>query len=373
MAHFYFVTPNTFLTIPIVGEIYKYFKEKNETFVFQSSIRDHHNFFVESKGYKKIIEYPNYREYHRQSNKQKILKTIKFIILYVKNKPVLKNREIQRIIYCHELFPLFVVLIFKSKNEKIVYHQFEVLSVKKNTLDTLSYWYVKKKIDNIDLLLFPEENRAEYFKRQLKVKTNINSFILPNSNNNLPEFNRLDKTTRNKKIICTHIGAVGSNHHIATFLNAISTLDERKFEFRFIGRLSDDVKKLIREFKLSSVKTFGQVKHNELEKYYLETDIGIILYRDVGINYRYCAPNKLYEYWSFGIPVLGDILPGLISVFKNKSLGQLIDMSKSENIAEAIESFNCEQYKKSYIKNYFVENFKLDSYLNALEKKLNEK
>jgi glycosyltransferase involved in cell wall biosynthesis len=339
--------------------------------VFQSCINNYYDFFDSSENYTKILEYANYEQYHNQSRIQKLSKTFKFTFIYLKRKSYSRNKKDLRVIYCHELFPLCLALLLKTKNEKIIFHQFEVLNNKKNLLDSLSYFWIKRKNHLVDIAIFPEENRAKHFLSQLKNKSKLNSFILPNSNNNITRDSLTSKAKRDK-IIVTHIGAVGSNHNIINFIEALSHLDGNQYEFRFIGRLTDEVVNLIKESNLSSVKLFGQLKHNELEKLYLETDIGVILYRDVGINYRFCAPNKLYEYWSYGIPVLGDKLPGLQSVFNEKYLGELVDMTDSANISNGIIKLSKQKNKKA-IRTYFDKHYKLDNFLSELDKKLQRK
>ena len=105
----------------------------------------------------------------------------------------------------------------------------------------------------------------------------------------------------------------------------------------------------------------------------METDVGVVLYKDTGLNYRYCAPNKLYEYWSYGIPVIGDLLPGLISVFKNESLGTLVDMQNPQNILRSIQQISHHCATKMEVKDYFAKHLKLNIYLNQLLKKLESK
>lgn len=365
MIDFYFVTPNSFLTLPPVNQFYQHFKKNFNIIVMQSQILNYHDFFETEENYVKIIEYSNYNAYHKQTTKQKFYKIIKFITIYLKRFAYSENRNKKKVIYVSELFPLFLAILFKKKNEYIIYHQFEVLNEKLNLLDKLSLWWIKNKNNKLDLAIFPEKNRSNLFTSELKRKDLTKTLIVPNSNNN--KFNEKSLKFNKNKIIVTHIGAVGKNHHIKNFINAVSKLDEEKYEFRFVGRLGKDVEELIKEYNLKSVKVLGQVKHNELKKYYLETDIGVVLYRDIGLNFKFCAPNKLYEYWSYGIPVLGDNLPGLQSVFTHNSLGKLVDMSNLNEIKDGL-TFLSKKEKSLEIRKYFEKKYMLQNYLLELDK-----
>ena len=370
MAQFYFVTPNSFLTLPPVKQIYQQFKSQFEIRVLQSKILDYEDFFEEVLSYDKINTYQNYSAYHKQQSFEKFTKIIKFVSLFLKESLLAKRKDEKRIVYTCELFSLFVALLFKNKTDVVIYHQFEVLGNDLNKLDQLSYWYLKRNFKKLNAAIFPEENRARYFFESLNQNFDNKVFILPNSNNNTVV---LRKQLIAEKIIVTHIGSVGNNHHLDTYINSIEQLQAENYEFRFIGRLSKDVRDTIQKHKLTNVKLIGQVQHFELEKYYLETDIGVVLYKDTGLNYRYCAPNKLYEYWSYGIPVIGDLLPGLISTFKNENLGTLIDMQSPKNILNAIRQISYNHATKVEVKDYFAKHLKLDIYLNQLLQKLQSK
>jgi hypothetical protein len=360
-----FASINSFLGYPPIKQIFLHLKSENDIYYIQSDIREFENFFdIPFVNKKTIFFYPNSKLYNSQSRSQKIFKYIFLIFYYLTFKFKFKKEAIT--IVTIDLFTLLLSLLIKGGKSKIIYIQYEVMELPRlNRLDKLLFRLIKKRSKKIDIIITPEENRTNILKDLLPNSKHETFFTIPNSNNNILNIQSRD----NDKIIITHVGAVGLNHNIRSFLNSIAALDNRKYEIRFIGTIKPEVLDLIKKFNYFNVKIFGQIKHNELEKYYLETDIGIILYRDDGINYRFCAPNKLYEYWSYGIPVLGDILPGLQSVFKECCLGELVDMSYSSNISNSILKLSKPQYKNG-IRSYFDRHYKLDIFLSDLNKKL---
>ena len=70
--------------------------------------------------------------------------------------------------------------------------------------------------------------------------------------------------------------------------------------------------------------------------------IGILVYivNDVPINHAinvlYCAPNKLYEYSKFGIPMIANDLPALDMVFSQNRAGVCLQTLSAKEISEAI-------------------------------------
>jgi glycosyltransferase involved in cell wall biosynthesis len=108
-----------------------------------------------------------------------------------------------------------------------------------------------------------------------------------------------------------------------------------------------------------------------LDEIYKNTDIGIILYKDVSINYKFCAPNKLFEYWSYGIPVIGDILPGLTSLSVDHKIARFVDLDNTEEVINAINDLS--KISKIQIQEMFKSKYSFDNYLEKLEFKLKVK
>ena len=64
--------------------------------------------------------------------------------------------------------------------------------------------------------------------------------------------------------------------------------------------------------------------------------IGIVFYKDDSLNRAYCAPNKIYEYAHFGIPMIGNRIPGLQDTVGQAHAAECIDMT-AEQILLAIQ------------------------------------
>lgn len=99
--------------------------------------------------------------------------------------------------------------------------------------------------------------------------------------------------------------------------------------------------------------------HLEVTSYAM---IGIANYDDSSLNNLFCAPNKIYEYSGFGIPVIGSNVPGLINTIQKYNAGICVDFMNVFKIREAIERLmlNYEQYSTNAY-NFFdtVDNMKV--------------
>ena len=360
------ITISSFQTLPPVNNFFEIFINLGETFVFQNTINNFDNFLLKATKHITIKEYKSSQNFNNQNIFNKILKyftVFKYIIIQsIKSK--IKRTE--RNIYTIDLFTLYISIIFKQKKDKIIYHQFETIEPNHlNKIDKIIYKLLQKKIQKIDLIIIPEINRSVYFQKIFPYCDVSQIMVIPNTNNNIiPKYAK----NKNKKFRITHVGSVGIDYHIKPLLDAFCSLPYKKFELLFVGILNKEVKKIINNYELPNVKIIDQVKHYELDEIYKNTDVGIILYKDVGLNYKFCAPNKLYEYWSFGIPVIGDNLPGLTSLIFESEMCKLVDMKNSHEISSAIEFLT--SMPNNNIINFFKSKYSFDNYSNEFKTKL---
>jgi glycosyltransferase involved in cell wall biosynthesis len=365
-----FITINSFIGLPPVKQLLSRISKAEHILCIQCEINGFDNFFKQPKIINKtILAFESSKAFNSQKLYHKLIKYVKLVVFFLAAYTTKRKGNVT--IYTIDLYSLFLAILFKSKYSKIVYLQYEMIEPSGlNKLDKFFLRLIQKKSRKIDLIITPELNRTKYLKEIFYLSVSDCFLTIPNTNNS-SELEISTKPAYSKKVV-THIGAVGLNHHIKNYLEAISKLEQTLYEFRFIGLLTDDVVDLINSYKDSSIIYLGQVLHSDLKKYYLETDIGVILYKDVSLNHRFCAPNKLYEYWSYGIPVLGDKLPGLEGVFTEPFLGELINMKIPSQISNAISklSFN---NNKAVIADFFQSQLKLDNYLEEFSSRLAHK
>ena len=69
--------------------------------------------------------------------------------------------------------------------------------------------------------------------------------------------------------------------------------------------------------------------------------IGIVFYKNDTLNKVFCAPNKIYEYSGFGIPMLANDIPGLKNTVGNAGAAECMEM-KAENIIAAIRKIEAD-------------------------------
>ena len=98
------------------------------------------------------------------------------------------------------------------------------------------------------------------------------------------------------------------------------------------------IKKKVGELKIAEkVKFIPTVPWNILMKYTKSADIGMCLEKDTNLNYRYCLPNKLFDYISAGIPVIASNLPETRKIIIDNNCGIIIDMVTPGAIVKSLD------------------------------------
>ena len=71
--------------------------------------------------------------------------------------------------------------------------------------------------------------------------------------------------------------------------------------------------------------------------------VGILIYTPVygtftsPLNSIYCAPNKIYEFSQFGIPMIGNDIPGLRYTIDYNQMGVCVETMNTDSFARAIQ------------------------------------
>ncbi len=202
-----------------------------------------------------------------------------------------------------------------------------------------------------------EYNRAQITQAWLRLpelplvisnKPMDNPFIHNNPITHSESAKKIVSGLEDKKIIL-YQGVVDAERPIEPIAKAIEELDESFVFVVMTGSNCDHLKKYRKTIILPYISA----------PYHLEVTshayAGILIYTPVygiftsPLNSIYCAPNKLYEFSQFGIPMIGNNIPGLKYTIEYYKMGCCMKDYSIESIKQSI--IDIERHYEEYSKN----------------------
>jgi len=251
--------------------------------------------------------------------------------------------------HAHDLPTLLPALIAgKWNHAKVIYDSHELWTEQGNLCGlphTMAKWLEGFLIRNVDRVLVANRSRALIMKQMYK------DIPLPDVIMNCPPlekngllrkprglFGSTDaETTGNRKIVL-YQGGLSPGRGIENLVGAAEYFrDDIVLVLLGQGPLKEDLIRQVHGRGLEKKVHFHDyVPYGELLDYTASANAGLITYRNTCLNNYHCAPNKLFEYVSVGLPVAACHFPELEHVVNEYGIGRLFDPEDPISIADAV-------------------------------------
>lgn len=214
-------------------------------------------------------------------------------------------------------------------------------------------------VKNANRVIVPEYNRAVMFKCWFSLK-NV-PFVIPNkpyystaemNDTTKAILNNLKK--KNKKIII-YQGWISNDRDINAIAEAIDEMNkiDDKFLFVLMGKaLDSSLEQLKKKYRcIYHIDFVSPPQHLFITSICY---LGVATYDDSSLNNLYCAPNKIYEYSRFGIPMLCRDIPGLKYTVEHFEAGVCANTDNVNDVKKAISKIekNYDFFSKNSIDFY---------------------
>jgi glycosyltransferase involved in cell wall biosynthesis len=151
-----------------------------------------------------------------------------------------------------------------------------------------------------------------------------------------PDIDSPIKSIQPKTII--YQGALNKGRGIETMIRAMRYLDKYRLQIFGDGTITPELHRLRDSLSLENrVEFMGRVPFAELSAYTRQAALGISLEENLGLNYYYALPNKLFDYVQAQIPVLVSDLPEMRKIVSDYAIGQVVRDRDPENLARQVE------------------------------------
>lgn len=235
---------------------------------------------------------------------------------------------------------------------------------------------IKHVIHDAELVFMPEYNRTVLYKFWFNLKKR--PIVLPNKPYFYPNEGDIEKLMakyenilsifKSKKVIL-YQGQIEPTRDLSNYIKAVKNIGE---DFCIV-LLGNDHNMVSRYKEID--ENLVHINFIPAPDYLIFTSmayIGILTYNPSSLNNMYCAPNKIYEYSRYSLPMLGNDIPGLKYAIEPYNAGVIVDEDSVESIEKGILKIdkNYNHYKENSARIY-VEQDNKEIIRRALENIIN--
>ncbi|HBF89412.1 MAG TPA: glycosyl transferase group 1 [Bacteroidales bacterium] len=142
----------------------------------------------------------------------------------------------------------------------------------------------------------------------------------------------------NKKIIL-YQGALNIGRGLEQMIEAMEYIENSLFVLIGDGDISEKLKNLVDTKHLNDkVKFLGKIPFQNLYKYTRFAHLGISLEENMGLNYYFSLPNKLFDYIQAEVPVLVSNFPEMKNIVDTYKIGAICNAKSSTELAMQINT-----------------------------------
>jgi len=290
-----------------------------------------------------------------------------FFILFFTKKDIMLAVDLDT------LLPNF--LISKLQRKKLVFDSHEYFT---EVPELQNRPFTKKIWLSLEKLLLPHIKNCYTVSPSIateynnKYKTNCKVVMnVPYKISNINTAITLPELPKNNKIIL-YQGALNLGRNIEMMIDAMQSLKEYTLLVVGDGDNTEKLKHQAKKLGLLGNKVIftGRIPHDKLHSITVKAFLGLSLEDNLGKNYRFALPNKLFDYIMAGVPQIISPLPEMTNIIKQYGTGIVLTNLSPEGLAKAINNITAEQYetmknnckKASQILNWENESKKLDSF-----------
>lgn len=249
------------------------------------------------------------------------------------------------IVHCNDLetLPMGVISRLFARNIKIVYDAHEYETETQWLRNPAKKWFARKiekwAIAYVDTMCVVSEGIRGEYKRIYGLD---NIHLVLNAPNLVPVIESQDLFRRKFGIpeftpIFLYQGGLTRGRGIEIVLETFERRDMEQYAVVFMGY--GDLRARVCEVadRCPNIYMHDVVPAREVLRYTASADYGICFIEDTCLNYRFCSPNKVFEYIMACLPVLVSDLVELTRLVETTGVGVAAKSNTASGLKEAIE------------------------------------
>lgn len=244
-------------------------------------------------------------------------------------------------------------LASKIKRKPLVYDSHEYFTevpelVNRPTVKAIWTRIEKVLVPKVDAAYTVCESIAEVYRAKYDVDFKVvrNLPVRSITKNNTDPMTRSHQISDSPKVIL-YQGALNLGRGLEGTIKAMQFIEGAELWLAGDGDITARLQEMVYELDLDKkVKFLGRLPLHDLYEVTRQADLGISLEEDLGLNYRFALPNKLFDYIQAGVPVLVSNLPEMRRVVEHYQVGAIAETHQRKELAEVIKAALFDQEKR---------------------------
>lgn len=264
--------------------------------------------------------------------------------------------------------------VSKLQNKPLIFDSHELFS---EVPEIINKPFVKKVWRKIEDSIIPKLKHvitvSNGIKNHYKQLYNTNAEVI----RNVPVLEEVNPSkfpfsTKNKKVIL-YQGAVNVGRGLELMIDTMKLVPNHLLVIIGNGDILEQLEQKVLKLNLEEqVKFLGKISPKELKTLTSLATIGVSLEEDLGLNYKYALPNKLFDYIHAEIPVIVSNLPEMKDLIKQYPVGHVLSSRTPNELANQILSLQNKDFNQALVNakkdlNWNIEELKLISIIKRIE------
>lgn len=256
-------------------------------------------------------------------------------------------------VWCHDIIALRAGKLLKRRMRgvKVVWDAHEIyedLAYAGKMQSTIQWLVILAAQDSVDEFIVINESFRDFYSKYRRLPRGRVVMNATRYSGNAVDDGRMRRAaglSEERKILLFQ-GGFSPKRGIETLLGSVEKLpDEWSVVFMGWGGLESLISEKAAEVNQGRSKECARIvvippaPNKELASWTAGADLGIIPYEDVGLNHRYCTPNKLWEFPNAGVPFVATDLVEIGRIVREWNTGVLLPRDfNSDDVSEAVVS-----------------------------------
>ncbi len=227
------------------------------------------------------------------------------------------------------------------KRKKLIYDSHELFTevpelINRQRVKKIWEWIEKKSVQKITKFYTVAQPIADIYAEKYQMPVHVIR--------NLPYYRESKNINKFERPTLIYQGALNQGRGLELMIKTMHFLPNFQLIVCGDGYMAKKLRKEVESSSLKNIDFRGHQSFEALKELTQKAHIGLSWEENLGKNYYYALPNKLFDYIQARIPVLVSALPSMEKIVNEFQVGEILKNREPKKIASQIKELYNKQY-----------------------------